>query len=152
MDDTPADVLAFMRAVGALHRSLLDVGEALAAAAGLSHARHLCLQQIADGPLTVAEIAARLDLARQGVLRLTDLLVGEGLAVHGHDPRDGRARLLTLTRAGRQALADVARAHERWVVDTAQDLAPLDVPGITERLLAVRDVVTSARAEDPPDP
>ena len=141
MDDAAADLLALMRAVGTLHGALLVVGETVAAAGGLSRAHHRCLQQIADGPLTVAEIAARLDLARQGVLRVADLLVGDGLASYTDNPRHRTAKLLTLSDTGRHALDEVARAHEHWVADTADELAALDLPGLTDRLLAVRAAV-----------
>jgi DNA-binding MarR family transcriptional regulator len=143
--DGAAEFLALMRAVGALHRALGAVGEAVAATSGLSHARSLCLQQVTDTPRTVAEIAARLDLARQGVLRVADQLVADGLAVYTDNPRHRRAKLLTPTDAGRRALAAMAREHERWVADTAGALAPLDLPGLTDRLLAVRDAVGGAR-------
>jgi DNA-binding MarR family transcriptional regulator len=137
------EFLDFMRAVGALHRALLSVGEAVAATSGLSHARGLCLQQIADGPLTVAEIASRLGLARQGVLRVADLLVADGLAAYIDNPRHRRAKLLTPTDAGRQALADMDAAHRRWVARTA-DLAALRLPDLTERLRAAHAVIDAA--------
>lgn len=141
MDDAAADLLAFMRAVAALHGALLAVGETVAGAGGLSRAHHRCLQQIADGPLTVAEIAARLGLARQGVLRVADLLVSDGLASYADNPRHRTAKLLTLGDTGRQALDEVARAHEHWVADTADELVPLDLHGLTDRLLVVQAAV-----------
>jgi len=130
-----------MRAVGALHRSLTAVGEGLAREAGISHAGGTCLQQVADEPRTVAEIAARLGLARQGVQRVADLLVAEGLAAFADNPRHRRAKLLTPTPAGRRALGDLQDAHRRWVATAAHRLAPLDLPELTDRLRAVGDVV-----------
>jgi DNA-binding MarR family transcriptional regulator len=142
--DAAGEFLDFMRTVGALQRSLLAVGDAVAAGSGLSHARGQCLRQVADAPRTVAEIAARLDLARQGVLRVADLLVDDGLARYADNPRHRRAKLLTITDAGRRALAGVAAAHERWVADTAPALAGLDLSALADRLRAVQAVVDAA--------
>jgi len=94
------EFLVFMQAVGTLHRSLLAIGDAVAATAGQSRARSTCLQQLAGGPRTVADIAERLGLARQGVQRVADLLVADGLAAYADNPRHRRAKLLTLTDAG----------------------------------------------------
>ncbi|QYN34771.1 MarR family transcriptional regulator [Pseudonocardia sp. DSM 110487] len=139
------EFLAFMQAVGALHRSLLAVGDAVAATAGQSRARSTCLQQLADGPLTVADVADRLGLARQGVQRMADLLVADGLARYADNPRHRRAKLLTLTDAGERALAAMDAAHRSWVADTAPSLAPLRLPELTDRLSAVRGAVDDAR-------
>jgi DNA-binding MarR family transcriptional regulator len=142
------EFLAFMQAVGALHRSLLAVGDAVAATAGQSRARSTCLQQLASGPLTVADIAERLGLARQGVQRVADLLVADGLATYADNPRHRRAKLLALTGAGKRALAAMDAAHRRWVAATAPNLAPLDLPRLTDRLDAVRDAVDGAPRPD----
>jgi DNA-binding MarR family transcriptional regulator len=139
------EFLAFMKAVGALHRSLLAVGDDVAAAAGQTRARSACLQQLAHGPLTVADVADRLGLARQGVQRVADLLVSEGLAVYTDNPRHRRAKLLALTGTGERALAAMEDAHRRWVADTAPTLAPLGLPELIERLSAVRHAVDTAR-------
>jgi DNA-binding MarR family transcriptional regulator len=148
MEGSAADAeefLAFMQTVGALHRSLLAVGDDVAAAAGQTRARSACLQQLARGPLTVADVADRLGLARQGVQRVADLLVSDGLAGYTDNPRHRRAKLLTLTGAGERALAAMDDAHRRWVAGTAPDLAPLRLPELTEQLSAVRHIVDTAR-------
>lgn len=139
------EFLAFMHAVGALHRSLLAVGDDVAAAAGQTRARSACLQQLARGPLTVADVADRLGLARQGVQRMADLLVADGLAAYTDNPRHRRAKLLALTGAGEQALAAMDDAHRDWVAATAPDLAPLRLTELTERLSAVRHAVDTAQ-------
>jgi len=138
------EFLDFMRVVGALNRSLLGIGDAVAATTGLSRARSACLQQIADVSLTVADIATRLDLARQGVQRVADVLVGDGLAAYVENPRHRRAKLLTLTDAGRQALAAMDAAHHRWVSHTAPELAPLRLSDLTDRLRAVHHAIAGA--------
>ncbi len=134
-------VLSFMREVGALARALHTVGESVAATAGLTHTRLACLREVADEPRTVAQVAARLGVARQGVQRTADGLAADGLAAFAANPRDRRAQLLAPTGAGRRALATAAAAHAEWVA-RAGTLLGDDLPDLTARLRAVRDTVT----------
>src|SRR3954468_6138540 len=97
-----------------LERRLSAAGEALAQQADLSLARWLVLEAIQQEPATVAEIGRRLRLARQGVLRLADLLVADGHASYEENPRHQRAKLLAITDAGRSALLVVQRAQGTW--------------------------------------
>jgi DNA-binding MarR family transcriptional regulator len=140
---TGADVLDLMRAVGGLHRALGAAGEAVAATAGLTHARAQCLREVTDQPLTVAEIASRLDVARQGVLRMADQLADEGFAAYVDNPRHRRAKLLTPTDEGRRALARMETAHREWVERTAPDLGDLDLPDLARRVRQTHDVVVA---------
>jgi DNA-binding MarR family transcriptional regulator len=133
-------VYALMAAVAALHRALHDVGEAVAAAAGLTHTRLACLREIADEPQTVAGVAARQGVARQGVQRTADGLVADGLTRWIDNPRHRRAKLLTPTAAGRRALARAAEAHSAWVRRAAVRL-PDDLADLTARLNVVSGAV-----------
>lgn len=134
-------VLSFMREIGALERALRAVGESVAARAGLTHTRLVCLREVADEPRTVAQVAGRLGVARQGVQRTADGLVAAGLAGFAANPRDRRAQLLAPTATGRRALATAAAAHAEWVAGAATRLGA-DLPELTARLRAVRDTVT----------
>lgn len=136
-----ADVDSFMRVVGSLNRSLLAVGDRIAGAAGQTRARSECLRQIAEEPRTVAGIAARLSMQRQSVQRVADLLVTDGLAAYADNPHHRRAKLLTVTPAGRDALRAMGEAHERWVRRAAEELADVSLNDLTARLLDVLAVV-----------
>ena len=129
-----------MDSVVALHRALHDVGESVAAAAGLTHTRLSCLRAVAEQPQTVAAAASRLGVARQGVQRTADGLVADGLARWVDDPRHRRAKLLSPTAKGRRALAQAANAHVAWVTRAASHL-PDDLPDLTVRLHDVRDAI-----------
>lgn len=148
MSDVGTDFDALMRANGALYRALLAVGESVADAAGQTHARSTCLQQIADEPRTVAAIAVRLGTARQSVQRVADLLVSDGLAEYTHNPHHRRAQLLTLTTGGREALTLMRRAHQGWVRHAATLLEDLDLPEVTARLEAVLEAVRRIEIPD----
>jgi DNA-binding MarR family transcriptional regulator len=136
----------FMRTVGTLNRSLLSVGESIAAAAGQTHARSACLQQITERPRTVAQIAGLLGTARQSVQRVADLLVEDGLASYVDNPRHRRAQLLALTTSGLQALATMRAAHHDWVIRAAARLEPMRVDEVTSRLLDILAVLRQVDA------
>jgi DNA-binding MarR family transcriptional regulator len=97
-----------------LTRRFTTAGEALARPAGQTLARWLVLETIQDRPATVAQIARSLALARQGVQRLADVLVRDGLAAYEDNPAHRRAKLLRITPAGRTALRTIQTAQAAW--------------------------------------
>jgi DNA-binding MarR family transcriptional regulator len=97
-----------------LTRRFTAAGEALAKPAGQTLARWLVLETIQDRPATVAQIARSLVLARQGVQRLADVLVRDGLAAYEDNPAHRRAKLLRITPAGRTALRTIQTAQAAW--------------------------------------
>jgi DNA-binding MarR family transcriptional regulator len=97
-----------------LTRRFTTVGEALARPAGQTLARWLVLETIQDAPATVAQIGRTLHLARQGVQRLADVLVRDGLAVYQDNPAHRRAKLVRLTPEGRTALRTIQTAQAAW--------------------------------------
>ena len=113
---TPAgDALtAFLGQVIGLTRRFTTAGEALAKPAGQTLARWLVLETIQDRPATVAQIARTLKLARQGVQRLADVLVRDGLAAYQDNPAHRRAKLLRITPPGRTALRTIQAAQAAW--------------------------------------
>ena len=89
-------------------------GEMLARPAGQTSARWQVLAMIEEAPLTVAQIARTLGLARQSVQRIADALEGAGLIRYEDNPRHRRARLATLTEEGRATLATIQAAQRPW--------------------------------------
>jgi DNA-binding MarR family transcriptional regulator len=105
---------AFLGQVIGLTRRFTVAGEALAKPAGQTLARWLVLETIQDGPATVAQVARTLVLARQGVQRLADTLVRDGLAAYQDNPAHRRAKLLRLEPPGRDALRTIQTAQAAW--------------------------------------
>lgn len=119
--------------VTALNQVLLSAGSLIAGTAGVTHTRLLCLREIADQERTVAEVAARLGVTRQGVQRTADALVDDGLACWADNPRHRRAKLLGPTARGRRVLRLAHDAHVAWV-EQAIAVLPEDLPSLTRRL------------------
>src|SRR5215831_1072257 len=67
-------------------------GDALARPAGQTAARWQVLAAAENAPVTVAQIARMLNLARQSVQRLADVLADEGLVAYDDNPDHLRAK------------------------------------------------------------
>jgi DNA-binding MarR family transcriptional regulator len=98
-------------AVFKLNGQVLELAEELARPAGLTAAWWQVLGAVLGRPLPVAGIAREMGITRQSVQRIADLLVGRGLAEFEVNPAHRRAKLLTPTPAGRDAVQAIAPGH-----------------------------------------
>jgi DNA-binding MarR family transcriptional regulator len=139
-DETPEE--AFTRLVLLVFRLnglLLDAGDRLAAPVGQTSARWQVMGVIDHEPLTVSAVARVMGLRRQSVQRTADLLAADGVAEYVDNPADRRARLLTLTPAGRRALRKIEHAQRRWAAELGEGvgLEPLlQAERAVERIIA----------------
>lgn len=108
-----------------VNKLLRDAGEKAAAAAGQTHARRMVLQSAGDGT-TVADIARALGLQRQGVQRIADELVADGLGRYGHNPRHKKSRLFAVTPSGQSTLAAVHEEHAAWLTELNEAAPDMD--------------------------
>ncbi|WP_433249448.1 MarR family winged helix-turn-helix transcriptional regulator [Streptosporangium sp. CA-135522] len=83
-----------------LNGQFLGVGDMLAKPVGMTVAWWQVLSAVLDHPMSVAEIARLRGLTRQGVQRVADLLVDQGLAGYEPNPAHRRAKLLRPTAKG----------------------------------------------------
>ncbi|MEU6896142.1 MarR family transcriptional regulator [Streptomyces sp. NPDC046557] len=130
-------------AAGALRRA----GEALAGAEGQTQARWQLMSVVSEEPLSVARAARRLGVARQGVQRIANELVRDGLAQFRDNPDHRTSSLLALTGAGQRVLnaitARAAAAHQAMGEGmTEYDLAA--VRALLRRLTRQTDAWTDA--------
>ncbi len=130
-DTMLSNTLAMSDADTALHhifdanRLLREAGERLASAAGQTHARRMVLQA-AEGGATVPDIARKLGLHRQGVQRIADELVTDGLGRYVDNPRHRLSKLFVITNRGVAALSTIHRAHNKWVDGIATESSNVD--------------------------
>jgi DNA-binding MarR family transcriptional regulator len=88
----------------------------------------------------VAEVARRLGQARQGVQRVADLLVSDGLAAYEDNPRHRRARLLRITSKGLRTLRRIQEAQREWADRLGAELGEKELElasAILDRVLEV---------------
>jgi DNA-binding MarR family transcriptional regulator len=138
---------ALLGQVIGLTRRFTTAGEALAKPAGQTLARWLVLETVQDAPATVAQIARTLQLARQGVQRLADLLVRDGLAVYENNPAHRRAKLLRITPPGRTALRTIQTAQAAWADTLGTKIGEAEL----RQASILLDQVLQAVGSHPPD-
>ncbi len=117
-----------------LNGRLLDAAQDLAAAGELTAAWWQVIGGVLDEPRTVAEIARRMGMTRQGVQRVADLLVDRDLAEYRDNPAHRRAKLLACTEAGYWAVRRIALVQHPWADRVGQAVG-------TDELLAALAVL-----------
>jgi len=124
---------------------------------GLSVPQSRILDRIGHAPMTVASLARRLDLARQSVQRVADLLVRDDLARLDPNPDHKRAKLLALTDSGQARLKQLRAAEGRWLEALRADLPRQitdpqnDINPAIELMRLVRETIESTRPLTPED-
>lgn len=127
-----------------LNGEFLAAAETMARPVGLTPAWWQVLGATLDQALPVAEIARRvgLGLARQSVQRVADLLVERGWAAWSDNPTHRRAKLLSPTGAGLDALQRLREAQHAWANDVAADVGE---ERLREALAIVRRTIDASR-------
>lgn len=69
---------------------------------------------LAIRPMTVSDLAARMQITKQGAGQIIDDMQERGYVQRRPDPSDGRARLVYLSPRGEAALAAARRFHKRY--------------------------------------
>src|SRR3982750_3192938 len=72
------------------------------------------------------------------VTAIVDQLEKEGLVERLEEPADRRAFRIRLTRQGQRAFADMARAHEQWVVEMLSGLTRKEHDALLELLAKLK--------------
>lgn len=129
-----------------LNGLLLAAGDRLASAAGQTSARWQVLAAVDKTPSSVAHIARALNLARQSVQRVADVLEREGLATYVENPNHRRAKLLQLTSTGRQALKAIQTAQRPWADALGNKLGEQTLRRTTEILASVLKALSAERS------
>jgi DNA-binding MarR family transcriptional regulator len=91
-----------------LNARLLEAAQEFAAKGGITAAWWQVLGGVLDQPRTVAAIARRMGMTRQGVQRVADLLVANHLGEYRTNPEHRRAKLLACTEAGYWAIRQIS--------------------------------------------
>lgn len=99
-----------------LNGAMLNAGNQLTKPHGLTSARWQVMGAIdlAGHSMTVAQIARRMGLARQGVQRIVNDLKKLGMLVLEENLDHKRAPLILLSEEGQEAMKAVSEAHVAW--------------------------------------
>ncbi len=97
--------------------------------------KHLAL---ADGPLPLGELAARMVCVRSNITQLVDRLEADGLVCRVVDPKDRRSVRAALTPLGRERQAAGALRMDAVRAETAEKLRELDCDALDRALNRLR--------------
>lgn len=123
-----------------LNGRLLARGDEIVGPIGLTSARWQILGAIARTKTghTVAHIAREAGVARQGVQRIVNELVRDGLAAFRDNPHHRKAQLVVLTDKGEDAYSAADRLRCDWIGALAVDFQSADIARAVEVLAALR--------------
>jgi len=88
--------------------------------------------------LKMGEISERMMVTGGNVTGIADELVAAGLVVREASRDDRRAYTVRLTPTGRKSFGEMARAHERWIVDLFAGLSARDKAGMFDALAKLK--------------
>ncbi|MDW5318214.1 MarR family winged helix-turn-helix transcriptional regulator [Rhizobium sp. PL01] len=119
----------------------LAAGDALAEPAGLSSARWQILGVVDHAAAPVANVARVMGLSRQAAQQTADALENEGFVEWKPNPHHKRAKLVSITAKGREALHAVERRHAAWANQIAALLGEQTLSSALTALRAIRNAM-----------
>ena len=130
----PDDVWSkFALTIFEINGLLMRAGDGITQAIGQSSARWQVLGRVFE-PQTVAKMARDMGHARQGVQRVADVLVKEGLIVYKDHPTDRRTKLLELTPQGMEVLTAIYVRQVEWSQRIMTKLNPEQLAMVADAL------------------
>lgn len=128
-----------------LNGRLLEAAQGMAAEGELTAAWWQVIGGVLDEPRTVAEIARRMGMTRQGVQRIADLLVERGLAEYRVNPAHRRAKLLACTEPGYWAVRRISLVQHPWAERIAGAIGGDDLRAAHTIMQRLADVLDADR-------
>lgn len=139
-NDTSECFTQFTRALFATHNMVLKHGDLVTGEYQQTSARWRILGNIEPCPLTVSQIARLTGYTRQGIQRLADELVDEGLANY-EAASDRRTKNVCITEKGKEILEKLADYENEWVARITQTLSVEELSDLTLALEKVKAVL-----------
>ena len=139
-NDTAEGFTQFTRALFAAHNMVLKHGDLVTGEYHQTSARWRILGNIEPCPLTVSQIARLTGYTRQGIQRLADELVDEGLAIY-EAASDRRTKNVCITEKGREILEKLTDYENEWVACITQTLRVEELTDLTLALEKVKAVL-----------
>jgi DNA-binding MarR family transcriptional regulator len=140
MNDKPpagrADLATLLHAAYAAEHDV----ETRLGAVGLSLAKLAALRTLAESgeSLPLTQLAERLSCVKSNITQLVDRLEADGLVQRQSDPNDRRARLATLTAAGRKACREGLRIQQEAERNLLRKLTAAESRTLADLLAKIR--------------
>jgi DNA-binding MarR family transcriptional regulator len=117
---------------------LLTAGDRLSRPFRLSSARWQVLGAIVEKPLSVAQIARNMGMARQSVQRLADNLEKTGMVEYSPNPDHGRAKLARLSDEGYRVMEALTQSQIRWANGIASNASSGEIASALTLMKSLR--------------
>ncbi len=101
------------------------------------------LDKAPDG-LSMGELSRRMMVTNGNVTGIADRLEAVGMVRRARSRGDRRSQTVTLTRSGREAFRDMARAHEGWIADLFAGLDRGEMTALMDSLGQAKQSVREA--------
>ncbi|MEU9207142.1 MarR family winged helix-turn-helix transcriptional regulator [Streptomyces sp. NPDC048415] len=149
MDETPEE--GPQEVAAALHELVTGmVWHLLSSWQGMSLTTAATLGRLErEGPIRMTALAAAEGIAQPSMTVLVQRLEAQGLASRVSDPEDGRVRLVALTDAGRELLAERRRAGDARMAGLLAALPEQDVRALDEAMHTALPIVRRMLQEAP---
>lgn len=124
-----------------LNGSLLEAGNKITKPLNLTSARWQVMGaiEIAKRPLTVAQIARRMGLTRQGVQRIVKDLIKLEMVVSESNPDHKRSPLIYISDKGEKTMIEVNKAQALWVNKIADNISDRELNKVFKILQKIRN-------------
>lgn len=136
-----------------LHGHLIALGDRMVQPFGLTSARWQIMGSVvmAEGAVTVPQIARNLGLSRQAVQRVANDLKTAGIITFEDNPHHKRAKLVRLTKTGEAAYRKADKAYAQWANKAFAGLPAAQLRKVIGHLDAL-DALCTDYLDPPPAP
>jgi DNA-binding MarR family transcriptional regulator len=132
-----------------LHHLLHRMVDQAMCSAGLSLARAKVLMRLdSHGPMNQATLAGLLGFAPRSVTETVDVLERDGLVTRTPDPHDRRARIVSLTASGQEALEAAMSVRSNTMDQIFGVLTPTERAQLVALLTTIRTNVSQGATSD----
>jgi DNA-binding MarR family transcriptional regulator len=127
---------------------IIRAGDTLLRDLGLTGARWQVLGSIKDTPKTVAQIARKYELSRQGVLWLVRSLLEDGLVEYIDNPDHKRSKLLVFTEQGRRTYNEIERRQHLWSNEIGSAFSLDEIQSATQCVRHLGELIKGRDGDD----
>ena len=131
-----------------MHRSWRSWGQ-FAKSTGLSMPQFSILMQLHHkGPCGMSDISERFDISNAAASQLVEKLVQAGYLARAEDPKDRRAKLLTLSTKGQKLMAEGVEERHRWMDELVKKLSSEEKTKVVEGLIILTEAAKKSETRE----
>lgn len=101
------------------------------------------------GGCGLSDVTAELGVTAAAASQMVDRMVKDGYLTRAEDPRDRRAKQITLTERGRQLVREGINVRNRWTEALAEHLGPEERDSVGRALRRLTEITAQLDRKDP---